>query len=258
MNHETQQSKTWWGKFDVEPDQTLIWHIGPLTLAIRRLAQEWQVMYNRAEIMSDDTSNWSLTSSEPPPEQFAHTERFVFTSTAKNLMLTPMLADRSIVTRPSVPFYVPAGQETTIYVSSPLWMKIEAGDPLVTLQEMVIQRPSDTWFGSSTLEGELCYASRTQGRLKLEELPLRPHRAITPVSIRNLKDKPLFIERLNLPVTHLSLFSTSNGTLWTQTVTMIQAKDKDEAVLHIDKSPPSLHAAQATFVNGPRERLEKP
>ena len=55
-----------------------------------------------------------------------------------------------------------------IYVSTPLWVRVDVHDPPQFLQEIPVIRPSDTWFGPSTREGELGYAGRTHGRLNFE------------------------------------------------------------------------------------------
>jgi hypothetical protein len=82
------------------------------------------------------------------------------------------------------PLYVPPAEIATIFVRSPLWLRIEVGDALIALQEVPMLRPSDTWFGPTTMEGELCYASQTYARLNLEKLPIGPHHAGTQVTIQ--------------------------------------------------------------------------
>ena len=45
-------------------------------------------------------------------------ERYVFRDTKELLNILPALADRPVVTRPATPFYLPRGEEITIFVSS--------------------------------------------------------------------------------------------------------------------------------------------
>jgi hypothetical protein len=143
-----------------------------------------------------------------------------------------------------------------VFVSSPLWVRIEVGDPPVKLQEIPIVRPSDTWFGPTTMEGELCYASRTYARLNLENIPVRVHRAITQIIIDNKADTQLLVERLNLPVPFLSLFEASNGFLWTEAVAMIRTRDTGMAAFQIGKRPPE-EASAAKLVSEPREKPDQ-
>ena len=133
---------------------------------------------------------------------------------------------------------------------------IEANKENQLLQEIPIHRPSDTWFGSSTIEGELCYASKTQGRLSLEEVPFRPHRATVPVLIVNKDETILSLERLNLPVGYLSLFSSPQGQLWTQDVTITREKGMDSGTFNIGEDP-SSYIQDAALVFGPRNQTKK-
>ena len=122
--------------------------------------------------------------------------------------------------------------------------------------EFPIQRPSDTWFGPSTLEGETCYAIRTHSRLNLENLSLHPYRALTQIDIDNRAEAPLHVERLNLPVPYLSLFVNPEGILWTEAVTMTQKDDASLAEFEIQEGPPVVSGG-AELLSPSRENPQK-
>jgi len=164
--------------------------------------------------------------------------------TSEAVWLRPLLADRALVSRPMSPLYVPAGETATIFVRSPLWLRVEVGDNLVPLLELPILRPSDTWFGPTTMEGELCYASQTYARLSLENLPIGPHHAITQITIQNQADSQLLVEHLKLPVPYLALFEAADGLLWTQGVTMTRSRDTGMANFQIESDPPEWVRAE--------------
>lgn len=240
----------WWGDFFLEEGQAVRWRIGALELTIERLAREWRIAGVPATTEPEangDGTHWSVDREAAGRPIDEHTERYAFRSTSAALRLTPALADRPVVSQPTIPFYVPSQEEATIFVSSPLWLRVEVGHPPKLLHDAPLQRPSDTWFGPSTLEGELCYSSRTHNRLRLEEVPLYPDRAVTPVRIRNEATNALLLERLNLPVPFLSLFATDAAALWTPTVTMLREHDGTSASLKVDEGPPH-HARQAREV----------
>src|SRR5690625_5517561 len=65
---------------------------------------------------------------------------------------------------------------------------------------------SDTWFGPNTQMGTLCYASKTYTRSSRQEVTPRPHRAVTPVTVRNQSEELLSIDKLSIPVPHLALY----------------------------------------------------
>jgi hypothetical protein len=130
------------------------------------------------------------------------------------------------------------------------------GRPSQTLFELPLQRPSDTWFGSSTIEGEICYASRTFGRINLENLTGYQYRALTQVHIENKSHTPLLIERINVPVPFLSLFYAKDYLLWTETVTMVQNRETSLAEFQIQKKPPPS-AVNLKLISKPRQEPQK-
>jgi hypothetical protein len=156
-------------------------------------------------------------------------ERFVHAGESNQVTLLPMLADRPVVIRPRQPVFLLSGQTITLYLSTPVWLKIMVGDPPVLLKELPLMRLSDTWFGPNTREGELCYAGRTQARHDPKELPDRPHRAITPLTIQNKAASPLPLEKISLPVPMLALYGDDAGKLWTQAVTLTREGQTDLA-----------------------------
>jgi hypothetical protein len=182
--------------------------------------------------------------------------RFVIRKTSDKLTVLPALADRSIVSRPYTPFSVPTGENATIFLSTPLWVSFSYGRPLRKLYEFPLQRPSDTWFGNSTIEGEICYASRTYGRLNLENLTGHLYRAITQVQIQNKSNTPLLIERINVPVPFLSLFYAKDNLLWTETVSLVHNRETSLAEFQIQKKPPPI-TKSPKLISKPRQDPQK-
>ena len=247
----------WWGEFSIKSGATGHWEIGPLRIAIQRQALEWIVAYEHNETTADEQAWQSVYSDlDLNREDFASVSRYVWQSETEQITVLPALADRAVVSRPFTPFTVPAGGRATVYVSTPLWFVLASGSPAETLFEIPIQRPSDTWFGPSTQEGEACYASRTHARLNLENLIVDPFRAITQVHIHNEAPIPLLIERLNLPVPYLSLFHTQAGNLWTETVTVVQTQGTSLAKFDIEAEPPSTPTT-AKLLSVPRRNPHK-
>lgn len=247
----------WWGEFTIEFGAAVQWEIGPMQLAVQRLPGEWVIVYKTTE-MVDDQQKWRVAYSDQDPGEIDadHVARFIGQDSSEQLTVLPALADRSVVSRPFTPFTVPANEKASIYVSTPLWFTLVTGAPGRPLFEIPIQRPSDTWFGPSTREGETCYASRTFGRLHLENLTIYQHRAITQVHINNRAAIPLLVERINLPVPFLSLFHTPHNIFWTETVTMVQTGGVSLAEFHIGKEPPP-EAADAALAAKPRRIPQK-
>ena len=250
LARKTVDQPYWWGKYTLEVGQCLQINIGKTSHAVLRQAREWQLHYNNVTDTNENDDTWQVSIRDGIGEDYEVMERYVFHQTGASLNILPLQADRPVVTRPLSPLHLPSGEEITLYVSSPLWLQVVPAE--VPVREVPIYRPSDTWFGPSTMKGELCYASVTHGRTELADVPQRPHRAITPVLIRNQADSAMVLERLNLPVPYLSLYADDNGQLWTEAVTMARSSEKDTATVEIGKAAPP-EARGASRVTSPRE-----
>ncbi len=233
MDEETR----WWGRFPVEEGRVGRWRIGSLTLYVQRLPSEWRL----AHVSENDPL---ATAVEVTPDAGLDAlpadlgaVRHGMARPGGHVVLAPALADRPVVSRPEHHFEVPAGHEATLLVSTPLWVRVVAGDPEAALADVPALRPSDTWFGPSTRTGELCYSGRTCFRTRLENVPVRPHRATTALRVRNRGSTALVLERVLLPVLHLSLFCDGHRRLWTQSVRLDHEADEAEP-LRLEPGPP--------------------
>ncbi len=249
--------KEWWGDFTFEIGATALWEISSLRIAVQRLPAEWLVAHEQIEVVEDSPGwHFSYINSNLKDGEWANISRFVSQSTTEQLTVRPALADRSVVSRPFTPFTVQADEEVTIFVGTPLWFTLRIGSQEESIFEIPIRRPSDTWFGPSTLEGELCYASRTYGRLNLENITDNPRWAHTQLHIVNRSEAPLLVARISLPVLFLSLFATADGVLWTEAVKMAEERKTSLAEFGIEDGPPQV-ASRAQLVAPPRKHPQK-
>lgn len=252
---DNQTGTSWWGRFRLNIEQSKQWSIGALSLIIHRLNNEWQIAFEHLDDCEKNNNICTSLDTDLLPESLKNNSRYVLSDTSGILNITPLLADRQIISRPVTPFNLAAGEEVTLYISSSIWLEISIGEtPKKTLMSIPVQRLSDTWFGSSTLEGELCYASNTHCRMNLDELPYRAHRAITPVLICNQANTTLVIERINLPAPFLNLFNDRDNQLWTPKVTLVREKDGDMASLKIETNAPD-EANEAIKIGTPHKKM---
>lgn len=211
--------------------------MGPLKLVIGHDSDQWLVAAEHGE--EPETATAANIDVRPGlPEEFE--ERYVHARGRNRLVLEPVLADRAVVIRPYQPIFLLSGQEVTLYLSTPVWIRIRAGESPVLLRELASVTLSDTWFGPSSREGEVCYAGKTRALQRLEDLPVRPHRAITPLKIRNDAPEPLPLEKVSLPVPMLSLYGTADASLWTQRVNLIREDASDQARIRVEPTPPDI------------------
>lgn len=242
----------WWGRFNLDVNATVAWTVGPFHLRALRLRQEWLFSHSEETEEAEASTDIAIDEAAEFPREADNIKRFVTGSTDKALVLTPRLADRPVVVRPRTPFSIAPGAQALIYISSPLWLEISLEGLQPPLLDIPFARPSDTWFGASTLVGEACYASRTFARADISELPLHPHRATTPIHLHNQASDPLVIETLSLPAPYLSLYSDKNGGLWTQSITLRRRPGESTAALELGSGAPQ-EADGGEQVSGPRK-----
>lgn len=256
-NHTANHPSAWWGPRELVCGQTLKLELEGLRLAIARNPNDWSFFYDQPGIRAEQPqSHWHQQLETIDPDEYKEMSRFMFRDTHARVGILPALADRPVISKPTTALNLPPQEEVTIYVSSPLWLQIYSEGVREPLLDIPIQRASDTWFGPSSRSGELCYASRTRGHLSLENVPVRLHRAITPIIIRNHADTTLLLERISLPAPHLSLYADENCQLWTNTITLERESDGDMASLEVDgKAPAQLK--NPVRINEPRSPLQK-
>jgi hypothetical protein len=236
----------WWGEFELELGACRHWRIGSLSMWVTRLEHEWQVAHRWSTDPFDDTFELERSDVEIPAE--LERRRYLFVDAGKHLRLTPRVADRPVVARPEQPLIIPAGESATLYVASPLWIELAVGDPPRTFAELPIWRMSSTWFGEDTLEGSLCYATRS--RVILEPRPTRGLRVATSVDLRNACNITLRVQRLALPLPQMSVFCDANDELWTE-ATRVAYDPEVVAPAQLESAPPR-EAGSTKLVSRPR------
>ena len=226
-----------WQPCAVQDGEAVRWQIGALRIQAERRWHEWRVTRRHGddELLGDMER---IGPSAPEPEDDGDdANRFGFQDPPATIRLRPRLSDRPFVVRPETPLTLLPDEHVQIYLTTPVWVSVEIGEPPRALIELPSLRPSDTWFGPSTREGELCYASRTRARLRHDdETP--PSRAITVATVRNRDDEPLRVDRIAVPIPNLELFEDINGRLWTQSLAVVWKKDGELDDVHIDSGPP--------------------
>lgn len=242
-------STGWWGTFEVGVNETSSWSIGPLTVWIEGRTREWRISHLHSP---DEIDRLAMTPSAASPDPTPALLRVATDDADPSVRLRPATADRPMVVRPDSALRLPKGGSTTFYMSTPAWVEILAAASSTELTAIPTTRPSDTWFGPSRVEGELCYASRTAARLVLEELPRRPGRISTEVRVDNRGADALVIERVQIPLPHLAVFA-AGADLWTPSVTLTRRGDEPLAEVRVSERPPSA-AGSATKVRDARDR----
>ena len=239
----------------VPENRTASLQIGPLKIWIARSRLEWNLARSHSgEDDEDTTTVYHDVAPDEPPES-AERQRFPFRETSPQLHLKPALADLPVVVRPEVELFLPSGEEARLFVSTPLWVVLAVGPKSIPLADFPIRRSSETWFGPSTREGEVCYASRSRAKLFLNEVQSTQLRAITAVHVRNRAPGAFAINRIKVPAPQLSLH-VAEGRLWTETLSIARTDDDGTVTFEIGSgTPPEVR--QAERIGGPRKLADR-
>lgn len=230
----TPAPESWWGETTLTPGQSGQWRVGATSFWLRRLQGEIEVTTDASgDVQADGLERHLPPRDLPPPH--AVPLRFAAPDDADTVLFEPVLADRPVIARPERPFVLPPQTRRRFFVSTHLFVRISAG---VQLGEWPAYRGSDTWFGPSAMAGELCYAGWTTLRPEVADLPRRPNRAVTAVTVDNSSSAPLAIQRIRLPMRELSLYLDQLGLLWTNSLTYTRREPNESAAVQIDDAPP--------------------
>ena len=232
------EPQAWWSRFEIEPGSGMKWTLGSFELTLFRSSGEWLLVNERTTGEEVEPGVWRVTPIKELPRSHPSLVRYVADQTDGVVRLVARVGDRSVVARPRLPLHLLPGDKAKIYVSSPIWVEVTVGKRSKHLCELPVNRLSDTWFGSSTLEGEVAYALKTQARMNLASIPRRTYRIITPISIRNEGQDLLMIDRMNLPVPYLSVFKADDDSLWTEAITLVRNEGSQMALLEMGRGAP--------------------
>jgi hypothetical protein len=172
-----------------------------------------------------------------------------------DLTLSQKLSPRAIVARPIESIHLPARASIKLYVGTSLWLCLLRGDDV--LLDIPVARLSDTWFGPDTMRGETCYACQTHARLSMAGVTANPYKAITPITISNETTKALTLDRINLPVHHLSLYqqnsSANQQRYWTSAISMTNLDNSPDIEIKVSHDAPEecVDAALLTTARNP-------
>lgn len=177
---------------------------GELVFRLHRMAGGWRIGWVYAP--EDETP--AMDEGSVAWRHFAMPE--------SSLRLTPAMPEHPVVVRPAAPLVVFPGHTQRVYVTVPLVVRIEGGDPERTLFELPSMRLSLSWFGRDTKEGRLCYALKTRARDTFPEPgdPESLYRVICPLEVVNASAEVRAFERFCLLMPQMRIFRGAHGRFW--------------------------------------------
>lgn len=244
---------SWWQPQELAIDACRHYRLGPLHIYLQRQSKQWLLAH---EYSTEDMQQAPCHADVSMIPVHLTSQRYLISQSPASYQLLPRLMDRPVVVKTLQPVNLPPNEQTTLYISSPVSLSVMLTEHNMLLQNIAVQRLSDTWFGPSTQIGELCYADKTHARHAKTDLPLRPHRAVTPVTVHNRSTQMLSIDKISIPVPFLALYVLPDGSLWTDPVTLSQEGLQAMAHFHTGKLS-AAEALGATLLSDPIQKPEK-
>lgn len=258
----------WWTDFTLQVDEQCTLTLPGLMLTVRHLVHEWQCEYRRLKHEHSIPDNRFILLEEkaekvnellPQPGSYTplpniKLDRQILKCKSNTVCFAPKAGNKPFVIRPHIPINLAPGAMTTIFVSTPVWVQVLVDDNRQVISDIPVTVPSDTWIGKDRMDGELCYAGESTGRLSLELLPLRNDRIITPVEIQNLGQDNLYLERFSLSLPHCSVFTDEKGFLWTERIRCCREKELNKANIKVMPGPPGF-ASKPHRIAKPRQEI---
>jgi len=249
------QTLDFWATHQLSANEVGSWKIGPLELWIKRYANEWRLYTRTQGSSAQKEMNIQIPyTDEIPPNLEVH--RFGVDKTVDHLSFHPTLANRPVVVRPEKAFHLPPREEVTIFISHSVWLSLSYGTQQNTLMTIPVHRPSDTWFGPSSEEGELCYSARTKAKLRFEELDFFPYRAVTKIVLKNKSHRELFLERIKVPFQYLSLYVSKQQIFFTDTLVVTRVENDKQIKIEFE-APPKEEAGDCLLIHKPQKKDER-
>lgn len=206
---------------------------GPMTLFLGHFFQEWRLSWTTTNDYMDNSFAFHHPYTGEIPHTLASMIRYTYSRPCNHYVkITPTLGDLPYVAKPTKPLMILPDETVRVFMSIPLFVRVETEDPYHLLEDIPVLQSPKTWFGDSTVRGEICYSTKIKAVLHQAELINRPYRAISQLVIHNKSHEPLHVERLKVPAPFLSLFQGEDGLFYTSVMNFIC--DVDGAIRNVD------------------------
>lgn len=241
--------------FKLEEGKVFHLRFGPLDVHLGHFHQEWRVSWSTTNEYTDNSFKCDHDYKGIIPDTFISEKRYTYSrETNSFLKMTPILGDLPYVARPSKPLMVLPGETVKIYMSTPLFLRLESENPYNLIEEIPILQSPKTWFGQSTTAGEVCYSTRIKAVLDKKDLTYRPYRAISQLIIDNRGADSLHVEKLKVPSPYLAVFQNEQGEFITSVIQYIREPSGEIRTVNIiDPND----GEELFFLAGPRLRADQ-
>ena len=166
MSENISELKVFRDPFELPVGQLLHLRFGPLSVYLGHFYQEWRVSWTTTNDYMDNSFSLKAPFVGEIPAELMSMVRYTYSRPCNHfLKITPVLGDRPFVAKPTKPLMVLPGETVQVFMSIPLFVRIETEDPYHLLEDIPVLQSPRTWFGDSTVQGEICYSTKIKAVL---------------------------------------------------------------------------------------------
>lgn len=242
---------------DLEMKEGELFHLryGPLDLYIENSPNEIRVRSMTSNDWMDSSFHYQFPFEGMFPENLLKEKRFAYQERSPALKVLPCLGEKPFVVKPDKTFMVLPGERAKIYLSTPMSVRLSDLKTGQVIDEIPVLNRVKTWFGDSPTDGELCFFTRIHAALIEENLPFRPHRALTHLFIENSSKEPIPIKKLKIPVNYLTLYQDNRGLFVTSSLSV--KSDMKGQLKDLRIFAPITDDGELYKIQEPREQIPK-
>ncbi len=249
---EAHELKVFQTNLQMQDGESFHLRFGPLDLYIEKIASEIRLRWMTSNDWLDSSFHHQFPFTGMYPTNLLKEKRFAYSEKAPLLKVVPCLGEMPFVVKPDTTFMVLPGEKAKIYLSTPMNIRLLDGESRQVIDEVPVLHRVKTWFGESPTKGQLCFFTRIHAALLEENLPFRPHRALTHLYIENSSNKPIPIEKIKIPVNFLTLYQEERGLFVTSSLSV--RIDPNENLKDLKIFSPE---GDLTVMGEPRDVLKK-
>ena len=243
---QSSEIATWWGRHRLPPDRTDLWTVGPLELMAEHLENMWRIHWRHIAVPNQtagqSSGNFRLTGVSPdqiqtflvgPAPRSAMSPYFpakiqsVATPASnpnEDLIFSPILPEESLVLSLGSAAVLDPGEKITTGFLIPLTIRVETAagqDSPREACEVPLFPLVRTWGGTNPLNGELAMTPDRTVRVERWSAS-KPRLDMAGISIRiiNRGTDSVFVDRILVPCSRLSLFHSPQSGFWCDTLVL--------------------------------------
>lgn len=252
---EAEELKVFRTELKMEQGQLFHLRYGPLDLYIENSPNEIRVRSMTSNDWMDSSFHYQFPFEGMFPDNLLTEKRFAYLEKSPALKILPCLGELPFVVKPNSTFMILPGEKAKIYLSTPVNIRLSDVHTNQVITEIPVLGRVKTWFGDSPTNGQLCFFTRIHAALIEENLPFRPHRALTHLYVENKSKEPIPIKKLKIPVNYLTLYQDDRGLFVTSSLSV--KSDVNGQLKDLKIFPPNENSGELFKVQEPRDQIPK-